>query len=133
MRSCLFVMICTLTAFSQTTDSWTDPASGLTWTTADNGSAATYSQAVYYCKNLSLGGHKDWRLPEIDELQKLFGGPANSAGFHVLGPIKLTGWQWNSTPGKEKGEAWGLDFGDGGRASLVMGDSGLNRVSCVRR
>jgi hypothetical protein len=93
----------------------------------------TYSQAAYYCKTLILGGHQDWTLPAIDDLQKQFGGPANASGFHIAGPIKLTGWEWSSSPGKEPGEEWALDFGDGGRASVVMGDSGLNRALCVRR
>jgi len=57
----------------------------------------------------------------------------DDGGHHVLGPIKLTGWAWSSTPGKSTGEAWSLDFGDGGRASVVTGDSGLNRALCVRR
>jgi hypothetical protein len=35
--------------------------------------------------------------------------------------------------GKEPGEQWSLDFGDGARASVVTGDSGLNRALCVRR
>ena len=112
---------------------WVDNSTGLMWAGADNGSAVTFSQAAYYCSHLSLAGHKDWTLPLIDDLQKLFGGPADSGGFHVIGPIKLTGWAWSSSPGKESGEEWALDFGDGGRASLVMGDSGLNRALCVRR
>jgi NADH:flavin oxidoreductase / NADH oxidase family len=49
------------------------------------------------------------------------------------GPIKLTGWQWSSTPGKQAGEGWALDFGDGGRPSVAAGDSGLNRALYVRR
>lgn len=134
MRIVCLAITCFAMAMGQASgaSSWTDEVSGLRWTTSDSGAPLTYLQAVSYCKSLALDDRKDWRLPTIDELQKLFGGPANSDGFHVRGPLKLTGWQWSSTPGKEKGEAWGLDFGDGGRASLVMGDSGLNRAMCVR-
>jgi hypothetical protein len=112
---------------------WTDPETHLTWTTADNGSGVTLSQAVYYCQYLTLGGHKDWTLAPIDDLQRLFGGEADQLGHHVTGPIKLTGWVWSSSAGNEPGEEWALDFGDGGRASVVTGDSGLNRALCVRR
>jgi hypothetical protein len=111
---------------------WVDPNTQLMWAASDNGSAVTFSEALYYCRNLTLAGHKDWALPSIDDLQKLFGGPADNGGFHILGPIKVTGWAWSSSPGKDPGEEWALDFGDGGRASLVMGDSGLNRALCVR-
>ncbi len=134
MRKLLAILTCAVMTLGQPTqkETWTDPSTGLIWTASDNGSALTYSQAIYYCQNLSLGVQKNWRLPSIDELQKLFGGDANSSGHHIRGPLKLTGWQWSSTPGKEKGEAWALDFGDGGRASAVMGDGGLNRAICVR-
>lgn len=127
-------LACAILALGQSTqkETWTDPSTGLTWTASDNGAAITHAQAVFYCQNLSLNGQKNWRLPSIDELQKLFGGEANSMGHHIRGPLKLTGWQWSSTLGKEKGEAWTLDFGDGGRASAVMGDGGLNRAICVR-
>lgn len=112
---------------------WTDPATKLTWTTSDNGVGVTYSQAVYFCRTLNLDGHTDWALASIDELFHLFGGPANESGHHIAAPIRLTGWQWSSSPGKERGEEWVLDFGDGQKASVVMGDSGLNRALCVRR
>jgi hypothetical protein len=112
---------------------WTDPDTGLMWAAADNGSAIIYTRADFYCRNLTLGGFKDWTLPAIEDLSKLFGGPANAGGFHTATPIKLTGWEWSSTTGKEPGEQWALDFGDGGRASAVTGDSGFNRALCVRR
>lgn len=111
---------------------WTDPETQLSWATADNGSGVTFSQASYYCQHLTLGGHKDWALAQIDDLHHLFGGEADQLGHHVIGPIKLTGWAWSSSAGKEPGEEWALDFGDGGRASVVDGDSGLNRALCVR-
>ena len=112
---------------------WTDPETKLMWPTADNGSGVTWSQASYYCRSLALAGHQDWTLPSIDDLHRLFGGPANQNGFHITAPIKLTGWEWSSSEGKEPGEQWSLDFGDGARASVVGGDSGLNRALCVRR
>jgi hypothetical protein len=111
---------------------WTDSDTQLMWTAADDGSGLSLSQAVRYCRELTLGGFKDWRLPSIDDLQGLFGGAENPSGYHIKGPIKLTGWQWSVSPGKQKGEGWALDFGDGGRASVAAGDSGLNRALCVR-
>jgi hypothetical protein len=111
---------------------WIDPDTKLMWATADNGSGVTSSQANYYCRALALGGYKDWMLPSIDDLHRLFSGPANPAGYHITAPIRLTGWEWSLSAGKDFGEQWALDFGDGGRASVVTGDSGLNRALCVR-
>src|ERR1035437_10122075 len=48
---------------------WTDPATGLMWTKKDNGSDVDWNQASAYCSNLQLAGYKDWRLPNIEELQ----------------------------------------------------------------
>ena len=112
---------------------WIDPGTQRMWAAADNGSGVSWSQAKRYCRESSLGGFRDWTLPSIDDLQTLFGGPGNGSGYHVVGPIKLTGWQWSCTAGQQEGEGWALDFGDGGRASVVAGDSGLNRALCVRR
>jgi hypothetical protein len=100
--------------------------------TADNGSGISLSQAKKYCRELRAGGFNDWILPSIDDLQTLFGGPEDQNGHHVRGPIKLTGWEWSSTTGQQEGEGWVLDFGDGARASVASGDSGLNRALCVR-
>lgn len=111
---------------------WTDPATRLAWALADNSSGISLSQAKRYCTEFAAGGFHDWRLPAIDELQTLFGGPANENGRHTKGPIKITGWEWSSTTGEQEGEAWVLDFADGGRASVAAGDSGLNRALCVR-
>jgi hypothetical protein len=103
------------------------------WAAADNGSGVSLSQAKRYCSDATLGGFKDWKLPSIDELQQIFDGSANQNGRHVKGWIKLTGWEWSSTPGEQEGEGLALDFGDGARASVAAGDSGLNHALCVRR
>lgn len=111
---------------------WTDPASGLQWAAEDNGSAISWSQADRYCRASARGGFKDWRLPTIQELHGIFGGVPNERGYRLVSPLKLTGWAWSSNEGREPGEAWVLDFGDGGQASTVAGDAGLNRALCVR-
>lgn len=110
---------------------WLDEATGLTWATADNGVGVSWIQARRYCDALHTGDRDGWRLPSIDELQSLVTQSANTDGYRVRGPLKLTGWAWSSTPGIEPGEGWALDFGDGARASVVAGDSGLNRALCV--
>jgi len=114
-------------------DIWTDPETHLTWTAADNGSGLSWIQAQRYCRSLTLAGFKDWTLPSIDELQALVSGGTSQSTYRLKAPMKLTGWQWSSTPGVRDGEGWTLDFGDGGRASVAGGDSGLNRALCVRR
>jgi hypothetical protein len=53
--------------------------------------------------------------------------------YRIKGPIRLTGWQWSATPGAQAGQGWAFDSGDGGRALVAAGDSGLNRALCVRR
>ena len=112
---------------------WVDKETGLAWAATDNAFGVSWTQASNYCRALTLGGYKDWTLPGIDDLQRLFGGAADQNGHRVRGPIRITGWAWSASPGREPGEQWALDFGDGGRASVVMGDSGLNRALCVRR
>lgn len=116
----------------QSSGMWTDDRTGLTWAAADNGSGVTVSQAHSYCRQLATGGFHDWRLPEIDELQTIFGGPSDERGFRVVAPLKLSGWAWSATRGNEPAENWSLDLGDGARASVAAGDAGLNRALCVR-
>jgi hypothetical protein len=113
-------------------ESWIDPETHLMWTLADNGYGVSWLQAQRYCRDLKLGGLHDWKLPSIDDLQVLVGQSSGQGTYRIKGPIKLTGWQWSSTPGQHSGEGWALDFGDGARASVAAGDSGLNRALCVR-
>jgi len=129
--------VCALIPFAlcqsgESHDYWIDPQTQRMWTAKDNGSGVSLSQAARYCHDLTLGGYKDWSLPTIDDLQRIFGSAENQGGYHVKGPIRLTGWQWSASPGNQEGEGWALDFGDGGRASVAAGDSGLNRALCVR-
>jgi len=116
----------------QNYDSWIDPATNLMWTAADNGSGLSWGQALRYCTELTRDGFTDWTLPGIQQLQDLFTSASETDGFHIKGPIKLSGWQWSSSAGQQSGEGWSFDFGDGGRASVAAGVSGLYRALCVR-
>jgi hypothetical protein len=120
---------------------WTDPATGLTWTTADNGSDVNWDQAKAYCSNLRLGEYSDWRLPTIDELWGIYDTGINIPGqwsdgdmttWHVKGNLKISGGQWSSSQLGAK-YAWRFAFNSGNRTSLRFDYNSYNRALCVRR
>jgi hypothetical protein len=111
-------------------DIWTDPQTHLIWAARDTQAGVSRLQAERFCAAASYGGLHGWRLPTIEELESLTGEP-DSNGHRLKAPITVTGWEWSASPGEREGEAWALDFGDGARASVSNGDSGLNRALCV--
>ena len=51
-----------------------DSVTGLMWQQGDgqnDDGGRTWEEALGYCENLSLGGHSDWRLPNVRELETL--------------------------------------------------------------
>ena len=99
------------------------------WTRNDNGSDVEWRGAVYYCRNLSLGGYSGWRLPAIEELKKIY--DPRTAG-HFRGGIH-GGWlEWSATP-NGSAEAWILDFRNGRQFSGRVDQRVDKRALCVRR
>ena len=49
-----------------------DRRTGLMWAAMDNGVDISWKDAKAYCENFRGGGYKDWRMPTIDELDKLY-------------------------------------------------------------
>ena len=47
----------------------TDHATGLVWQQGDSGSGMDWEDALSYAENLALAGRRDWRLPNVKELQ----------------------------------------------------------------
>jgi hypothetical protein len=48
----------------------TDNMTDLMWQ-QDEGGSNSWEDAIGYCENLSLGGHTDWRLPNLKELESI--------------------------------------------------------------
>jgi len=114
---------------------WTDPATGLTWAKDDSYWGQTWQQATDYCRSLQLAGYTDWRLPTIDELQRIYDPNTNVDGDHVNGNLKLTlpYSEWSSSQEYASGEAWTFDFRNGWRSSYQLDIHYNNRALCVRR
>ncbi len=99
----------------------TDTASGLTWQQADSGRTFDWPGALQYAEALTLGGHDDWRLPDVKELQSIVDydrapdaldpakrGPAIDPVFALTTPES---WCWTSTTHIETGGAYYVCFG----------------------
>ena len=111
---------------------FTDADTALTWARTDNGNDIAWEVADKYCKELELAGYSDWRLPTIDELEKLYD-PKGGKEYNVRKPFRLTSFfVWSST--KERSDSvWNFNFGVGRRYSNPMGFSLGLRALCVRR
>lgn len=48
-----------------------DKATGLMWSKDDNGKGVEWSDAIKYAESSKQAGHKDWRLPNVKELQSI--------------------------------------------------------------
>ncbi|MCK9464119.1 MAG: DUF1566 domain-containing protein, partial [Proteobacteria bacterium] len=54
-----------------------DPATNLCWQNPPPDDKLNWEAAKAYCDGLSLGGHDDWRLPKIHELNSIVRGCVN--------------------------------------------------------
>jgi hypothetical protein len=119
---------------------WTDP-NGITWTRNDNGKGSvTWKEANAYCQALQLGGATDWRLPSIDELQRVYDPsvqPEATNKPRIRAPLTLSNggqFVWSSTPVSGYLAKWSFNFSQGQKDAIS--DSapayGNARILCVR-
>ena len=95
----------------------TDRTTGLTWQRETAPGTYSWQSALSYCENLNLAGHKDWRLPNRNELQSLVVYSRwNPAVEPLLVPytaveLSLDAYYWSSTTyASDTKWAWYVNF-----------------------
>jgi hypothetical protein len=114
---------------------WEDPSTGLMWTVEDSGTDLNWNQANAYCEELTLGGHSDWRLATLEELEGIYDRSLKKQ-YKAKEPINLQSANvWSGSKNK-LGDSWLLNFGYGG-ATISSGGGGgcgtLGRALCTRK
>ena len=117
-------------------------ADGLQWTAETSGEDLRWPAAVEYCDNLELGGHSDWRLPTMDELEALHDPDAEQG---IRSPFSIETcclWSGESLAGREADDGdtiagqpqmyhWGFMF-DGGLEYYAVHIYPDGQALCVR-
>lgn len=116
----------------------------LQWAVATNGKDIPWPAAVEYCEALELGGHDDWRLPMLAELETLHdagapGGESIRAPFSIGGCCLWSGESLVDRPAEDGDEIageprmyhWGLMF-DGNLPYYAVHIFDDGRALCVR-
>ena len=114
----------------------TDNCTGLMWQkdTGNRGNPLHWCDALAYCEVLSLGGHDDWRLPNVRELQSIVDYGRTSPSINpVFGALSSSYWSSTSLAGIPV-YAWHVSFQVGivGFISDLVKDNSHYLVRAVR-
>ncbi len=121
----------------------TDTKTGLIWVKNPHTdlpeefkSYMSWQKAIDACKKLDFAGHKDWRLPTVEELRELVdytrGAKSGEPSVDTkIFPDTKCGWYWTSTPcAWYPSGAWIVDFNVGSVSNFCKNCS--NYVRPVR-
>jgi len=116
-----------------------DHSTGLMWSVESLGSkedaddGITQEACEARCRELTLLGTNDWRLPTRAELAALVDDTRHEPAIDTsLFPRVKPRWHWTSTPcAWSSASAWGVDFGFGDVGSYHRGSDGF--ALAVRR
>ena len=109
----------------------TDSTTGLVWQDDAIGNSMTWESAITHCEGLSLGGHEDWRLPNIKELTSLVEDTKSYPSIDDIFESKVSSFYWSSTTNADNSaNAWYVLFRRGGRHHSTKDDNSY--VRCVR-
>lgn len=104
---------------------WTDPDTGLQWSTTTYEGRIDWRSALRFCSDLEVAGHVDWQLPTMQEL-RVYVSDATKAGV-----LHASGWHWSKTVGPN-GDML-LENIDDGEQEPVSSYSDFGGVLCVRQ
>lgn len=88
----------------------------------------TWEQAVSYCLNCTIGGHDDWRIPNIHELFVLY----DKYKEGILDFHEEQYWSITDT-GLPEGCCWSMDFEVGRKYRSYPDEHKLRRIRPIRR
>ena len=124
-------------ALATSDETFVDERTGLMWTKYDSGENTSHNFASGDCGYWKTGGHTDWRLPTIEELENLYD-PDNVSStwadweIHTIEGIELsTPFIWSATK-EDEDNAWTLDFRTKERGLRPVLRSTNLRTICVR-
>ena len=104
---------------------------GLIWARQDNGTDLDWYAAGDYCDELEKADWADWRMPTIDELERLHD-RRSEASYKLPATIRLTGCcPWSSSRNGDS-SAWNFSFRYRKRFSANLNLSYELRALCVR-
>lgn len=115
--------------FQANGDVVTDTETGLVWMQADSGSIMNWQAALAYCEGLGYGGHSDWRLPNIRELESLVDITRYDPSIDPVFSSHLFYWSGSPYAGNST-DAWKVYFGSGSAFNGYKDDAYY--VRCVR-
>jgi hypothetical protein len=100
-----------------------DTKTNLMWQDDTTPADMNWSSAIVYCKDLTLAGFTNWRLPKVDEL--------NSIVDKIAFKNKTSSYYWSSTTFAGSGIfAWHIYFSNGYININIKKDK--DDVRCVR-
>ncbi len=111
-------------------DTVTHHKTGLVWQEVDDSQLRNWEDANQYCKDLTLDGNSNWRLPSIDELEAIIDysrvDPAISGSFGAQTAIYWSGSSYFEDPLY----AWSVNFAHG--AVDAYHKTAISYARCVR-
>jgi len=117
--------------FSRTGEIVKDSMSGLEFQDDAVGSRMKWEAAISHCEALTLGGHSDWRLPNVNELKSIADRSKVDPAIEDTFTNTNSDRYWSSTTYEgNKNDSWTVYFGSGYVGNDPKGSS--NYVRCVR-
>ena len=109
----------------------TDNSTRLQWQD-DVNISKTWTGAIAYCENLTLGNHTDWRLPNENELYSLSDMSKRNPAIDSIFKNIASDYYWSSTTDAGYSDyAWAVSFYSGYQNS-GNAKSNSDYVRCVR-
>jgi len=110
-----------------------DKRTGLMWQDEPKIVSLTQPKAVNYCEGLTLYGHKDWRLPTIDELKSIvdYSRPKDEVAIKTEFKHTQSSGYLTSSKVVDSSSFWVVYFANG--TDFWTTDSASYYVRCVRQ